>query len=59
MDNYYYDHMARYMTDDELDTDSLDSETDHSSEVEYHFDGFTVELNAKIALTPINIKLQK
>lgn len=56
MDNYNAP-LVRYMTDDS-DTDSLDSKSDNSPEVVYNFDGFDVEINTKITLTPINVKPQ-
>ncbi len=56
MDNYNAP-LVRYMTDDS-DTDSLDSKSDNSPEVAYNFDGFDVEINTKITLTPINVKPQ-
>jgi len=57
MINTTYDPLVRYMTDDK-DADSLDSKSSENPEVEYHFDGFDIEINTKVALTPVNIKPQ-
>jgi hypothetical protein len=53
--DYRYDPMVRYMTDDS-DSDSLDSSSNNAPDVDYHFDGFDVEISAKVALTPIHVK---
>ncbi len=53
--NNNYDGMVHYMAD-ETDTDTLDSKTDNSQNPDYKFDGFDVEINVKMALTPINVK---
>lgn len=57
----YRDPLYFGLTDQDSDTETTDSfglETEESSEVEYHFDGFTVELNQKVALTPVNLNRQ-
>ncbi len=58
--NSNYAPLVRPFTDEEEeeeDTDSFGSSSHRDNdEVQYHFDGFEVEINVKKALTPVNVK---